>query len=106
MTTYTITKSGDYKSSASTFTGTKKDALNYLRSEACRMRRESRLLHKLPDNVHSIPPDRHPSKLVTMASYHLTMMGMEQLLSLINNHGVLVYKIDVETNNCDNTNIN
>lgn len=89
----TLTISGQYSASNSTFTGIKKQVLNYLRDEARRMRRESRTSRHLEDSVHAINENLHPSKLVTMASFKLNNLGIENLLELINNHGVLNYSI-------------
>lgn len=93
MKNSTVTITGQYTSSNTTFTGTKKQVLNFLRDEARRMRRESRTLRHLPDNVHSINENLHSSKLVTMASFQLNNICLEGLLELINNHGVLRYTV-------------
>ena len=93
MKTLKITISGQYQSSNSSFEGTKKQVLNFLRTEAKRMRRESRTSRHLDDSVHSIPEQKHPSKLVTIASFKLNDMRMEDIIKLINNHGVLKYTV-------------
>jgi len=93
MKSLTVSISGQYKSSDATFTGSKKQVLNFLRTEARRMRRESRTSRHLPDDVHSINENLHPSKLVTMASFKLNDLDVDALLNLINNHGVLKYKV-------------
>jgi len=93
MKTLTVTTTGQYAASNSTFTGSKKQVINSLRVEASRMRRESRLSRKLEDSVHAINENSHPSRLVTMASFKINNLGMESLLELINNHGVIKYKV-------------
>lgn len=93
MKTLTVKTTGQYSSSNSIFTGTKKQVRTYLRSEASRMRRESRLVKKLDDTVHAIDSNLHISKLVTMASFTLGTLGIESLLELLNNHGVLKYTV-------------
>ncbi len=89
----TVTTSGNYASSNSSFTGTKKEVLNYLRVEACKMRRESRMAKHLPDNVHAIDISLHPSELVTVASFSLNNMSIEHLLRIMNKHGIIRYAI-------------
>lgn len=84
---------GDYAASNYTKKGSKKEILTFLRDEAHKLRRSSRLIHNLPDNVHSIDDKLHQSKLVTMASFKLSEMNIEQLLTLLNNHGVYKYQI-------------
>lgn len=93
MKTIKLIIQGDYASSTYVKEGTRKEIRLFLNSEAHRLRRESRLIHNLPDNVHSIDRSKHQSELVTMAAFKLTPMSIEQLLPLINNHGVLKYKI-------------
>ena len=92
---YLVKKTGQYQSSNGSFKFNKrKDVLNFLRIEAHRMRRESRILMgKKFDNVDSLPRHFHKSELVTMASFNLEKLGMEQLLKLINNHGVIKYEV-------------
>jgi hypothetical protein len=91
----TVTVTGQYVASNYTFTGTKKQVINYLRDEARRMRRESRTSRHLEDSVHAIDDDLHPSKLITMASFKLNNLGIDCLLDLINNHGVIKYTVAV-----------
>lgn len=91
MKTFTITTTGQYSASDSTFTGTKKQVINYLRDEARRMRRESRTSKHLEDSVHAISESLHSSKLVAMASFKLNNLNIEALLELMNNHGVIKY---------------
>ena len=93
MKNLTLTTTGQYAAINSTFTGTKKQVLNHLRDEARRMRRESRTSRHLPDNVHAIDENLHPSKLVTMASFRLNSLGIDSLLELMNNHGVIKYTV-------------
>jgi len=73
------------------FEGNKKVVLEKLRTEAREKRRSSRIAHKLEDTVHSIDDSKHQSKLVTMASFKLENLGVDQLLDLLNNHGVTNY---------------
>lgn len=94
MKTVTITKIGQYAASKEVFECSKRQALNYFRIEAARMRRESRLLKKLPDSVMPLPVEFHKSRLVTIASFALNYMDIEALLELINNHGVIKYSIN------------
>ena len=94
MEILTVTISGQYASSNSTFSGSKKQVLNFLRESACGMRRDSRVSRHLPDNVHSIPEDLHTSKLVTMSFFSLNKKGIVDILKLINLHGVLKYNIN------------
>ena len=92
METLTVTKTGQYFQ-ALTFTGTKKQVISHLRDEARRMRRESRTSRHLKDSVHAINENLHTSKLVTMASFQLNNLGLESILELINNHGVIKYTV-------------
>lgn len=89
----TVTTTGQYQSSLTTFTGTKKQVLNYLRDLAVNFRRQSREAKKLPNSVHSIDVNLHPSKLVTMASFKIKTLGIQESISLLNNHGVLSFSI-------------
>ena len=91
MKNITIEITGQYKNSNMIVTGNKKNILSFLRDEARTKRRESRLTNKLEDHVGGISRDLHPSKLVTMASYHLMKKGVKELLELLNDHGVLKY---------------
>ena len=76
------------------FKGNRKSILKQLRTEARELRRNSRLINKLPDNVHSINEELHQSKLVTMASFDLENKGLEELLNLLSNHGVCKYVLE------------
>ena len=87
----TIAKSSQY--STSYFTGSKKQALSFLRTEARKKRRGSRQAHKLADNIMSLPKDAHQSELVTIASFELNNCGIEKLLNLLNGHGVTKYVV-------------
>jgi plasmid maintenance system killer protein len=73
--------------------GNKKNILEQLRTEAREKRSSSRIAHKLEDTVHSIDENKHPSKLVTMASFRLEELAINQLLKLLNNHGITNYAI-------------
>jgi plasmid maintenance system killer protein len=73
--------------------GNKKQVLEDLRVEARTKRRESRLRHNLTDDVHSIDKSLHQSELVTMASFKLENKGLNDLIELLNSHGVTNYKI-------------
>ena len=57
------------------------------------MRRESRISRRLEDSVSAINEKIHPSKLVTMASFKLNNLGIDSLLELMNNHGVIKYTV-------------
>lgn len=76
------------------FKGNRKSILKQLRTEARELRRNSRLINKLSDNVHSIDENLHQSKLVTMASFDLDNKGLDELLTLLSNHGVCNYILD------------
>ncbi|MCT4665662.1 MAG: hypothetical protein N4A45_10550 [Flavobacteriales bacterium] len=76
------------------FKGSRKEVLEHLRQEAKRKRRDSRLTKGLPDNVHSIDENLHQAKLVTIASFKINEMGLEQLLDLLNQHGELKYAVE------------
>ncbi len=93
MRTLTVTAKGEHRATESTFTGTKKRVLDFLRSEAREIRRGSRISNGLKDDVHSIDRSEHQSELVTMACFKLQDMRMEQILELINNHGVIKYTV-------------
>lgn len=90
---YSILTSGQYSSSNSKFSGSKKEVLKELRFIAAEKRRDSRKLRNLPDSVHSIDRSCHPSELVTIASFHLNNYGIDKILELLNAHGVLKYKV-------------
>jgi hypothetical protein len=85
---------GDYESSNSTFTGTEKETLKFLRKEALKMRKDSRSMRNLPNTVHAISAELHQSKLVTMASFAIKRLGIDSLIELINSRGVLKYTIE------------
>jgi len=88
-----ITITGDYNSSNATFEGTKKEVLEFLKKEALTMRKQSRELRRLPNTVHAINNDLHQSKLVTMASFAIEKLGAENLIELMNSHGVFKYEM-------------
>jgi len=89
-----IIKKGQYKTSEETFEGTKKEVLSFLRDEALEMRKKSRsTMSKDKQNVHSILHEKHQSELVNLASFKIKKMNIEQLLPLMNNYGVMDYKI-------------
>lgn len=90
-----ITRTGDYESSKEVVEGKKRAILTYMRSEALRMRKESRMtMPKELRDVHSIiGADRHISEVVNLASFQINQMNIEQLLPLINAHGVMSYSI-------------
>ena len=94
MKTQTLTVKGQYSASNYTLKGSKKEILTHLREEAGEKRRESRLLHRLDDNVHSIDSNLHQSRLVTMASFDLNKMNANQIIELLNNHGVIKYSLN------------
>lgn len=71
-----------------------KNILDYLRNECHEKRRASRLKSNLPDNVHSVDENLHQSKLVTMASFDLKNKKRQELLDLLNNHGVEKFSIE------------
>jgi hypothetical protein len=91
----TLHTTGEYSTSNSTmkFAG-KKQLLAYLRSEARRLRTNSRSMRKLPLTVHAISAHLHPSKLVTMASFELQKLGVQELVTLLNYHGVIKYNVE------------
>jgi hypothetical protein len=89
----TVKISGQYKSSNATFEGTKKEVRNFLINTAKEVRRNSRLLRRLEDSVHAISSDKHVSKLVTMASFKIQTLSNEQIVELLNNHGVIKYSL-------------
>jgi hypothetical protein len=89
----TVQVTGVYASSATTLTGTKREVLAQLRLKASLMRRNSRKLMK-QDNVHSLITNKHQSPLVNLASYQLNQLGLNELLNVMNAHGVLKFKIN------------
>ena len=95
MTTYTIHKSNQYGSSI-VFTGSKKQALKYLRDLAHEKRMNSRKMRGLDTSISALPKDQsYGNELVDMASFSISKAGFDRLLSLLNNFGV--EKFSVET---------
>ena len=94
MKNQTLTVTGQYSASNYTLKGSKKEILTHLREVAGEKRRNSRLLNKLPDSVHSINENLHQSKLVTMASFDLNKMRANQIIELLNNHGVIKFSLN------------
>jgi len=74
----------------------KKMILKYLRADAHGKRTTSRIVGRLEDNVHAISEKLHPSELVTMAAFKLNDCGVEKLIELLNNYGVVNYKLEDE----------
>jgi outer membrane protein assembly factor BamA len=93
MKTQKITINGQYASSNVTFEGTKKEVRAFLINEAREKRNASRELRKLENSVHAIDEKLHQSKLVTMASFKIPLLNNEQIIELLNAHGVLKYKL-------------
>jgi len=91
MKTLTLTVKGQYSSSNYTLTGSRKEVYNHLITLAKEKRRQSRLLNKLDDSVHSLPANKHQSKLVTIASFKI---NSQNVIELLNNHGVLKFAIN------------
>ena len=97
--TMTITKKGQYASSNETFEGSKREVLSYLRAEALTMREQSRqVMPKSVRNVHAILKNKHSSELVNLATYKLKELGIDQLLPLMNVHGVFNYSMQTKSN--------
>lgn len=95
MTTYTIHKSNQYGSSI-VFTGSKKQALKYLRDLALEKRMNSRKMRGLDTSISALPKDQsYGNELVDMASFSISKAGFDRLLNLLNNFGV--EKFSVET---------
>lgn len=90
----TLTITGQYASSNEIITGSKRLVLLELRYKALKMRKDSRATIKLFKNVHSLPKNTHQSELVNMASYDLNKLGIDQLLPLMNAHGVLKFNVN------------
>lgn len=90
-----ITKTGEYTASQETLNGSKKEILAYLRGEALEMRKGSRDTMKgVANDVHSIiGAKKHTSEVVNLATYDIKQMNIEQLLPLVNAHGVMSYEI-------------
>lgn len=84
---FQITVSNQYGTSYM-YEGYKKAMLTKLRDIAASKRRASRQLHGLTDDVFSINSKLHQSRLVTMASFDLNQLGSEQIVKLLNDHGV------------------
>jgi len=89
----TLNISGQYQSTNAKFKGTKKEVRAFLISTAKEVRRASREMRRLEDSVHAISEDKHPSKLVTMASYKIQTLSNEQIIDLLNGHGVVKYSL-------------
>lgn len=92
MKTFKATKTGQYQSSAETFTGSAKEVRSYLLNEALNMRRSSRI-RMGEDNVHSLTNNPHQSQLVNMASFKVKQLSNDKLIDLMNIHGVLKYNL-------------
>lgn len=73
------------------FIGSKKEVLAFLRNEVLTKREDSRKVKKLAFNVHSLPVDAHSSKLVTVAAFKIKQLGKNDLIELLNAHGVQKY---------------
>lgn len=86
-----LTKKGNYESSQVTIEGNKKMILAYLRDEALTMREDSRQVMKCRPTVHALHIKKHTSKIVNLASFAIKKMGIDQLLPLMNVHGVMKY---------------
>lgn len=89
------TKTGQYASSTKEVEGNKATILEFLRSEALTMREESRQTIKgYTPTVHALQGnDKHTSEIVNIASFKINQMGINNLVILMNAHGVMTYKI-------------
>jgi len=83
---------GQYASSNATFKGTKKEVRAFLIKTAKEKRRASRQLRNLEDSVHAINSNLHQSNLVTMASFDIQKLSNQEIVKLLNNHGVIKYR--------------
>ena len=98
MKTLELKITGDYEVSNTIFKGTKKQVLFFLRSKALDMRMSGRqtILRKKEDwnKINGLSGDKkHNSELVNLASFQINQMGREQLLPLMNAHGVMTYEV-------------
>ncbi len=90
------TKTGQYNASKVIIEGNKKTILNFLRAEALTMREQSRQTIKGYDSsVHALyGKEKHTSEIVNLASFKIKQMNIEQLLPLMNAHGVMTYVVN------------
>lgn len=93
-------KKRQYASSQEMFEGSKKEVLAFIRNEALTMREQSRQTIKgYKPTVHALHgAQKQISKLVNIASFKINQMNINNLIDLLNAHGLSNYTIELSDN--------
>ena len=103
MITYIIHNNNQYGSSI-VFTGSKKQAKEYLCSLAHEKRMTSRKLRGLPTDIMALSEKQsYGNELVDMSAFAITKAGIDRLIELLNNYGVEKFSVETHNDEADPT---